>query len=138
MRLSIRSTVFTASLVGGILIPVLGRSATIVGNPTTAIVGVGSASLYVDAVVAKPCSAATQTITVADYVSDVVSVDLLMGQQTWCNLYVNLKWTSSGSIVQVEVDGFTTYQTLNGADDYVIQLDDLSETATLVPDTGKS
>lgn len=138
MRSFIRQSILSTCLIGALSIPVLSRGATTFGNPTTSIVGVGSGSIYIDTVIAKPCSAATQTIVVDDWVSNSSSIDLLLGQQSWCQLYVNLKWTTSGSVVEVEVDGFDVYQTVNGAADWVIQLDESSETATLVTDTGKA
>jgi hypothetical protein len=47
-------------------------------------------------------------------------------------------WTPASSITQVLVSGFTTYQTLNGEDKWVIQLDASSGTDMLVSGTGKS
>jgi hypothetical protein len=139
MQLSASSRFFSTLCGAGIcLFTLVSHAGAVVGNPTTGIVGVGSGSVYVDSVLAKPCTGSNLTIVVDASVSNSATVDLNLGQETWCHLYVDVKWTPSSSITQVLVTGFTTYQTLNGEDDWVIQLDGSAGTATLISDTGKS
>ena len=139
MQLSASNRVFSVLCAVALCsVPLLSDAGVVVGNPNTGILGVDSTSIYVDSVLAKPCTGANQTIVVDANVSDSATVDLDLGEDTWCYLYVDVKWTPSSSITQVLVSGFTSYETINGEDDWVIQLDSSTGTATLVLDTGKS
>ncbi|MFT6143794.1 MAG: hypothetical protein ACJAZO_001101 [Myxococcota bacterium] len=138
MRFSVFRSVLTATVLSAALIPAVGHSSTVLGNPTTGIVALGTQTTYIDNMVAKPCTGATQVISVQDVVSSHSSIDLNLGQESWCYLYLNVQWTTGGSVMTVEVGGFDVYQTVTGANDWVIQVDSSAGTATLVADTGKS
>ncbi|MFT6819997.1 MAG: hypothetical protein ACJATT_003821 [Myxococcota bacterium] len=89
-------------------------------------------------VLAKPCMGSNTTSVVEHSVFNSATVNLDLGQDTGCYLCIDVTWTSASSITQVLVPGFTTYQTLNGEDNWVIQLDASSGTDMLVSGTGKS
>lgn len=127
----------TAALVALTLAPLAAWSSGIVGNPNLSIVAVGSGSTYIDNVVAKPCNAVSQTLRVKDTLSSANAIDLDLGEDTWCYLYLNVEWSVGDPVTTVQVGGFTSYETLDGEDDYEIEVDSSSETATLVV-TGKS
>jgi len=116
------------------LLPTVSLASTLLGNPSLGVVLIDDAEVYVDRVVAVDCATSTQqTHTVGETLEQWDQESLTLDVDTdYCELNVWVRWTPQATLEEVPVSGFDVLTTQASAQAVTIELEESSETATLV------
>ncbi|MEZ4322542.1 MAG: hypothetical protein R3F61_34060 [Myxococcota bacterium] len=115
-----------------LLLSISARGSTVLGNPNGQITSVDGDDLYVHQLIAKPCSGNGYSLSLQKTVDEGQHFASTLQLGEHCQLTLDVKWTPSSSLEEVEVTGFDVLDISNGADPFVIELDASNETAVLV------
>ena len=105
-------------------------AAILYGNPTSKIVLDSGGPVDIGSVYAFACPG-SDSDDVDDTLTTSTALYATLPEDTWCDLYIQVKWNGSESYDNVQVTGFTSFVTDSGESQRTIRLYPASETAVL-------